>query len=237
MNQVDKARLRLDKYLSKVTDLSRSEAQKAIRKGEVTVEGEVIKDPDNQVSAKAQLFWREEPLRTLGFRYFMLHKPEGCICASVDAFHKVAADYLEEDNKQELQCVGRLDKDTTGLLLLTDDGEWSHRITSPKKACEKSYLVETAERINPELHDRFLEGIVLKGEKRPCLPANLVILEEKKARITIQEGKYHQVKRMFAIFGYAVEKLHRERIGLLSLDSSLQPGGYRPLTADEIAYF
>lgn len=232
-----KENLRLDKYLSSVTDLSRSEAQKAIRRGEVTVQGEIVKDPNQQVSSQAQLFWNEEPLRTLGLRYFMLHKPEGCICAAADGFHTVAVDYLEEDNKQLLQCVGRLDKDTTGLLLLTDDGEWSHRITSPKKACEKTYLVETAEKINPQLCITFKEGITLQGEKRPCLPATLEILESKKARIAIQEGKYHQVKRMFALFGVTVEKLHREHIGPLVLDPSLQPGEYRPLTAEEIAYF
>lgn len=232
-----KKQLRLDKYLASVTDLSRSEAQKVIRRGEVLVAGEVIKDPNKQVSVHAELAWGQEPLRTLGFRYFMLHKPEGCICASVDGLHKVAVEYLEEDNKQLLQCVGRLDRDTTGLLLLTDDGEWSHRITSPKKACEKSYLVETAETIDPELQGKFMEGVTLKGEKRSCLPAVLTILGEKKARITIQEGKYHQVKRMFSLFGYTVEKLHRERIGPLKLDNSLRPGEYRALTADEVEYF
>jgi 16S rRNA pseudouridine516 synthase len=142
---------------------------------------------------------------------------------------------LDEDNLEQLHAAGRLDIDTTGLVLLTDDGQWSHRITAPRSQCRKTYYVETADPIAPELVALFKEGVQLKGEMRPTLPADLVIIHEQAARLTLQEGKYHQVKRMFAFAGNRVELLHREAIGPIALDDDLEPGQYRALTAEEIA--
>jgi 16S rRNA pseudouridine516 synthase len=233
-----KKTIRLDKYLSSVTELSRSQAKIAIKHGEVLVNGRIVDDGSELIPVDAVVHWTgmdaDEALRQHGNRYFMLYKPEGYVCATKDRMHPTVIDLIEEDNAHLLHIAGRLDIDTTGLVLITDDGEWSHRITSPRSDCNKTYYVETAKTIGQDLIKKFAEGVFLHGEKRRCLPAQLDILDDHTARLTIQEGKYHQVKRMFAMFGNEVEILHRESIGDILLDEALEPGEYRPLTEEEI---
>ena len=137
----------------------------------------------------------------------------------------------------KLQVVGRLDLDTTGLVLITDDGQWSHRITSPRHECAKTYRVWLADPIAPGTAELFAEVVLLRSEKEKTRPAQLEILGECEARLTIHEGKYHQVKRMFAAVGNKVIGLHREQIGALALDEALEPGEYRELSAAEVALF
>ncbi len=227
--------MRLDKLLADVTDLSRSQARQLIRDGSVTVDGVVVCDAGQQVATGVQVRIDGQSLRAPGFRYFMLHKPEGVVCANRDRSHTTVIDLLDEDNAERLGAVGRLDIDTTGLVLLTDDGHWSHRVTAPRSDCAKRYRVWTAEPIGDEVVEKFARGLYLLAEKARLKPAQLQLVGEREALLSISEGKYHQVKRMFGAVGNAVVALHREAIGAIELDPALAPGEYRALTADEIA--
>jgi 16S rRNA pseudouridine516 synthase len=145
---------------------------------------------------------------------------------------------LDEPNIDKLHTVGRLDLDTTGLLLITDDGQWSHKISSPKHECAKTYRAWLADPVADSAIALFAEGVLLRGEKTPTKPAQLEIVSPTECLLTIHEGRYHQVKRMFAAIGNKVEKLHREKIGDFVLDSdTLAEGEYRPLTPAEAAAF
>ena len=228
--------MRLDKYIASVTDFSRSQVKRAIKNKRVRVDDEIVTSARFDVVDSDSVFYEGELLRAPGFRYLMLNKPEGYVCATKDRLNMTVLELIEGiDNIDSLHSVGRLDIETTGLVLLTDDGQWSHRITSPKSRCKKTYYVETADPIAESVIALFHQGVALKGEMKPTLPAQLDIIHEQAARITISEGKYHQVKRMFAFTGNRVELLHRERIGNIVLDGDLPLGEYRPLTADEVA--
>jgi 16S rRNA pseudouridine516 synthase len=229
--------LRLDFYISHVTDLARKAAKIAAAKKRVTVNGEVIKKANYMVQEgdvvcldDVQLAWPSEG-------YYVMHKPAGYICANHDPEHPVVLDLLSSHLGQELNIVGRLDKDTTGLLLLTTDGQWLHRITSPKSDCGKRYRMTLVEPISDEALKELEEGVMLNGERDPTLPAIAERISECEIYLTIQEGKYHQVKRMLAAVGNKVELLHRDQIGQLKLDADIQAGEFRELTAAEVAYF
>src|SRR5690606_11265792 len=140
------------------------------------------------------------------------------VCANSDSEHATVLDLLELPNKSTLQIDGRLDLDTTGLVLLTDDGQWNHRITSPKSKCTKTYLCHTAEPIPAATIAAFAAGVQLHGESKPTRPAQLELLGDSVARLKVCEGKYHQVKRMFAAVGNRIVRLHRESIGNIVLD-------------------
>lgn len=227
--------MRLDKYLANVSDYSRSDAKRLLKAGRVTVAGECVTEPRFEVEPTDKVAIDGQLLRSATARYFMLNKPPGYVSATKDREHLTVLELLDEDNPDQLHIAGRLDIDTTGLLLVTDDGRWSHRVMAPNNDCKKTYLVETEVPILPEAIQQIEAGIKLQGEMRPTLPASLELIDEHTARLTIAEGKYHQVKRMFAAVGNHVDLLHRERIGGIVLDESLQPGEYRPLTAEEIA--
>jgi 16S rRNA pseudouridine516 synthase len=231
--------MRLDKYLAGVTDLSRSDARRAIKDGEVQVAGHVATDPGSDVAADAVVTLVGRRLRPMTPRYFMLHKPRGYVCATRDRQHLTVLDLLDEDNLESLHIAGRLDIDTTGLVLLTDDGQWSHRVTAPSRDCDKTYWLRTAEPIAETAIAQFERGLYLhdgkvQQEKTRLKPAFLEILDAHTARLRISEGKYHQVKRMFGAIGNAVVALHRERIGAIVLDPALAAGQYRMLTDIEI---
>ncbi|WP_373183053.1 pseudouridine synthase [Halomonas campaniensis] len=232
--------MRLDRFLCETTDLTRSLAKKAMHRGEVSVDGEVIKNPATQVDETSRVTWNGEPLALVGHRYVMLHKPEGVECTARRTLYPRAIDLLDLPHLERLQTVGRLDVDTTGLVLLTDDGQWSHRVTSPKRRCGKVYRVTLAEPLEGEALsqaiDAFAEGLLLDGEDKPTRPAELVMREPGVAELTLFEGKYHQVKRMFAAIGNHVTALHRESIGPLAL-GDLPVGAWRELTEEEIAAF
>ncbi len=226
--------MRLDKYLCHGTGLTRSRAQGMIRSGQVTVNGEVVKDPSYKLPANAEVNWRDRTVQLTGHRYIMLNKPLDVVCATTDVRHKTVLDLLDVENKKGLHVAGRLDIDTTGLVLITDDGDWSHRLTSPKHHCSKRYRVTLAEPVEKGLAERFAEGIELRNEKRKTRPAVLEQLSATEVYLTLSEGKYHQVKRMFAAAGNHVTALHRESVGKIVLDANLQPGQWRELTPEEI---
>ncbi|WP_290785416.1 pseudouridine synthase [Halomonas sp.] len=232
--------MRLDRFLAETTELTRSLAKKALHRGEVSVDDEIVKNPATQVGEENRVAWNEEPLALVGMRYLMLHKPAGVECTARRTLYPRAIDLVELPKVERLQTVGRLDVDTTGLVLLTDDGQWSHRVTSPKHRFGKVYRVTLDEPLAGEALERavaaFAEGVMLDGEERPTRPAELSMREPTVAELTLYEGKYHQVKRMFAAIGCHVAALHRESIGPLAL-GDLPAGEWRELTAEEIAAF
>lgn len=226
--------MRLDKYLCESTDLTRSQARSVLGSGEVTVNGEVVKRGTHLVRDGDDVRWEGEALALIGLRYIMLNKPAGYECSMRNSRHPSVMELLDVDKRDRLHTVGRLDVDTTGLILITDDGQWTHRIISPRHRCDKVYLATLADALPENAEDRFMAGILLESEDKPTLPAVLERVDERRARLTIQEGKYHQVRRMFASLGNHVLALHRERIGSLALDSDLQPGESRYLTPAEV---
>ncbi|WP_237055889.1 16S rRNA pseudouridine(516) synthase RsuA [Microbulbifer sediminum] len=227
--------MRLDKAVSQVTDLSRADVKRAARAGRITVNGEPVTDTSTKVADTDEICLDGDPLGEPGPRYFMLNKPLGYVCATKDSEHPTVLDLIDEPNKHQLHIAGRLDIDTTGLVLLTDDGQWSHRITSPRHHCDKTYYAHLADRIEESAIEKFARGLWLDSEKKRTRPATLEVLFANEARVTLNEGRYHQVKRMFAALGNRVLELHRERIGDIVLDEELVEGDYRPLTAEEIA--
>lgn len=227
--------MRLDKYVSQCTPLSRREVGYALRQKRINVNDEIARSASLNVSANDRVSLDGETLLLAGPRYWMLYKPAGMVCARTDASQPCVTDLLPPGMTANLQLVGRLDKDTTGLLLLTDDGQWNHRVTSPKRQCAKVYRVTTADPIAPETAKRFADGVVLRDDPTPTHPASLEPIDHYNARLTLREGRYHQVKRMFAALGNRVVALHREAIAGIELDPALEPGNYRPLTAEEIA--
>lgn len=191
-----------------------------------------------KISQEDEIYYEDQKLEWVEEgQYFMLYKPQGYICSHDDGEYPTVFQFFDYPLMTKLHTAGRLDVDTTGLVLLTDDGKWSHRITSPKHHCEKTYLVTLADPVEDFYAQRLAEGILLRGEKEPTLPAQLEILDDYNVNLTISEGRYHQVKRMFAALGNKVEALHRWRIGDVVLDERLEEGEFRSLTSEEIASF
>lgn len=229
--------MRLDKFISQNANLSRSLAKKAISSGQVSVNALCIKNPAFKVSANDKILYLDKQIANLGYRYLMLNKPAGYICSTKDDIYPSVLNLIDIEKHDSLRIVGRLDVDTTGLVLITDDGQWSHRISSPKTNCQKTYQVDLAESIATETIEIFAGGLLLKNEIKPTLPAKLVIQSKNRVLLSIQEGRYHQVKRMFAAVGNHVVTLHRLSIGKVILDTQLNKGTWRHLTADEVSYF
>lgn len=229
--------LRLDRFLSNATALTRSQAQRALRGGRVKVDGVTVKQAATQVPLAARVTLDGEPVAPPLPRYFMLHKPAGVVCATEDPSHRTAIDLLGLANPAGLHFAGRLDIDTTGLVLISDDGQWTHRITAPGRECAKRYRVSLAEAVTDNALQSLREGVMLKGESRPTLPAVVELLGERELLLSIREGRYHQVKRMLAAIGHQVVGLHREAIGPLVLDCGLEPGDFRPLSEEEMRFF
>ena len=226
--------MRLDKYISNATDFSRKEVKRLLHQRVVTVDGETVVDPGRHVAAAQVVSINGEPVAAPRTRYLMLNKPAGYVCATADGEHPIVLDLLDEPNRDKLQIAGRLDIDTTGLVLITDNGKWNHAVTAPNRVCPKTYYVVTADAIADDVERKFARGVMLEGEKRRTRPARLERLFANEARLTISEGKYHQVKRMFAAVGNRVEELHRESVGAIVLDPELAEGEYRELTAEEV---
>jgi 16S rRNA pseudouridine516 synthase len=229
--------LRLDRFVSHSAGLTRSQAQRAIRNGEVSIDGVAVRDPGLHVPDAARVQYRDESLVVHGDQYLMLHKPLGYVCAARDSRHRTVLELIEASRRKDLHIAGRLDVDATGLVLLTNVGEWSHRVMSPKHKFPKHYRITLAEPLTAEGEAALARGIHLKEEPEPCQPATIERTTDTDVRIIITEGKYHQVKRMFAAVGNNVLTLHRERIGAIVLDPALAPGESRPLSAAEIASF
>ena len=226
--------MRLDKFLCDALGITRKEATQLLKTKTVTVNDVMQKSGSVKVTEECVVEWQSNELRVQGPRYIMLYKPEGFVCSHEDGSNRTAFELLDEIKMDKLHFAGRLDVDTTGLVLITDDGKWSHRITAPKHKCEKMYRVWLVDPVEPDYVEKFKEGIQLKSEDGLTLPAHLEVRAEREVLLTIHEGKYHQVKRMFAALGNKVEALHRERIGEIEMDESLELGEYRYLTQEEV---
>lgn len=227
--------MRVDRFLSNLPRFNRKQVRVLLVERRVTVDGVAVSYPHHEVREFSRVCVDDEVLQAgKPARYFMLHKPQGCVSATADPVHPTVLDWLSEPDKHELHIAGRLDFNTTGLLLITNDGQWSRRLTQPQTKLPKVYLVETEQDIGPEYAATFAAGLYFAFEDLTTQPAELELLGPRTARLSIIEGRYHQVKRMFGHFDNKVIRLHRERMGPLVLDNALAPGHYRPLTDDEI---
>lgn len=229
--------MRLDRFLSQVCLLTRREAQRAVRAGEVRVDGMAVLDPGWHIGEAARVEWQGKALAYPRLRYLMLNKPPGVVCAAHDREHRTVIDLVGDSARADLHIAGRLDLDATGLVLLTDDGDWSHRVTSPRHKVPKTYRVTLAEPLGEPAAALLRGGIRLRGEAHACAPAALEPLSATEWLITVTEGKYHQVKRMFAAGGNRVLSLHRLQIGALVLDPALAAGAWRELSEAEVGSF
>ncbi len=233
--------MRLDKFLADMALGSRKEVKTFIKKGLVTVNGTLVKSDKTQVEEnKDDIRFDGEPVIYQKYFYYMMNKPVGVISATVDDYEETVVDLLaDEDYREDLFPVGRLDKDTEGFMLLANDGALAHRLLSPKKHVDKEYYAKVDGIMTAEDVTKFAAGLTIDGGEK-TLPAELTILsvDQEAAtsdiRLILHEGKFHQVKRMVAAVGKEVTYLKRLRIGKLALDPALELGDYRPLSAIEI---
>ena len=230
-------RIRLDKYLADMGCGTRSQVKREIAGGSVMVNGAPARRPEDKIDTeKDSVVFRGSPVGYVEYEYFMLNKPAGVVSATEDRKERTVLDLIDARQRKDLFPVGRLDKDTEGLLLITNDGEMAHRLLSPKKHVDKVYYARVAGRITEEHVRLFAEGVDI-GDEKPALPAELTVLssgEISEIELVIREGRFHQVKRMFQAAGGEVIYLKRLRMGSLVLDGGLEPGEYRKLTEEEV---
>lgn len=229
--------MRLEKYLADCGIGSRSQCKTYIRQGLIKVNEQIVSEGALQVSDQDKICFRDEPLCLTKGLYYMFHKPAGCICALKDKSQKTVLDYFDGPLAKKLLIVGRLDKDTEGLLLLTDDGDFLHHLTSPRRHVGKTYYFKAEGTLVPDAVKRVEEGLHI-GDENLTKPGILTIMTEEKecitGTLTIYEGRFHQVKRMIKALGCQVTYLKRLSIGGLTLDESLKPGEFRSLQEEEI---
>ena len=229
--------MRLDKYLTYALSLSRNDSRKLIKSKRITVNDKEVYKNDQYLNDGDYVKLDGEIITYKEFIYLMMNKPVGYVCANSDNVHKTVFELIDGFEKYNLFTVGRLDIDTTGLLLITNNGSFAHKLTSPKYDCEKKYYVETDIDFEEEDIDKMLSGLLLYEEKdKPFVskPAKLEIIEKNKGYITITEGKYHQVKKLCKACGKTVTALKRVSMGDLVLDESIELGKYRELTEEEL---
>lgn len=227
--------IRLDKYLCDMGVGTRSEVKSILKKGRVTVDSVVVKAADFKIEeTKAKVCLDGRELGWCGKVYYLLHKPAGVVTATKDVREKTVMDLLGDAPGRDLFPVGRLDKDTEGLLLITNDGDLSHRLLSPRKHVDKTYLVYTKTPVTAEMCKRLEEGVDI-GDEKPTLPAKVKHPADREDAIllTITEGRFHQVKRMLEAVGNEVTYLKRISMGSLTLEDSLKKGAWRKLTEEE----
>ena len=225
--------IRIDKYLCDMSIGSRSEIKEYIRKKLITVDGVVVTDPGMKISEDSAVTFKGEPLQYKPFRYYMLNKPQGVVSATKDNIDTTVMDLLKGVNTRDMFPVGRLDKDTEGLLIITNDGELSHRLLSPRSHVDKCYLVQLMHSITADDIKSLSKGVDI-GDDTLTLPAKVEAIAADRIYLTITEGRYHQVKRMLEAVGNKVVFLKRVSFGPLELDSDLAPGQYRELDDSEI---
>lgn len=226
--------MRLDKFLCDTAGLTRTEAKNAVKKGQIAVNGQVQKAADFKVKENTDtVTFQGRTLSYAAFHYYILHKPAGVITATEDKKESTVMDILREEKVKNLFPVGRLDKDTEGLLLITDDGELAHNLLSPKKHVDKEYLVKVRDSISEDDCRKLSEGVDI-GDEKPTAPAKVERVAEKEILLTIREGRFHQVKRMLQAVGNEVLYLKRLSMGSLRLPKDLEKGAYRPLSEEEI---
>lgn len=230
---MEKLDMRLDRFLCEMNIGTRNQVKSFVRQGLVTVNGAAVKSADRRIEEERdKICFRGNDLKYRKFYYYMLNKPEGVVSATRDNTDRTVVELLG-GCPADISPVGRLDKDTTGLLILTNDGGLAHTLLSPKKHVDKAYRVTVEHPLSEADLDRLRTGIDI-GEERPALPAQVSVLNQSEILLTIHEGKYHQVKRMLQAVGNRVLALRRVSFGGLSLDESLKPGEYRELTQEEV---
>lgn len=215
---------------------TRSEVKIAIKKGHIKVNGEIVKSPELKVDDSDRVCYQDREISYVTHEYYMLNKPAGVVSATEDKHFKTVVELIDSAARKDLFPVGRLDRDTEGLLLITNDGELAHRLLSPKKKVGKVYFARVEGRVTDEDVKAFKEGLKV-DEEFTAMPAELTILksdEISEIELMIMEGKFHQVKRMFEAVGKKVVYLKRLSMGELTLDETLPIGSYRPLTEDEL---
>lgn len=232
--------IRLDKFLSEMSGWTRSEVKKIVRTGSVTVDGNEVKKPETKIDEKLSIVSVDgRQIKYNKYEYYMLNKPKGFVSATTDREHKTVVDIISSSEKKDLFPVGRLDIDTEGLLLITNDGELAHRLLAPKNHVEKTYYFEVSGILDDVDVDAVEKGLDI-GEEKNTIPAKMEILKTdiqnniSSCYLTIHEGKFHQVKRMMKKLGKTVTYLKRVSMGSLILDSKLKKGNYRKLTEQEI---
>ena len=236
---MDVIMIRLDKYLADMGIGTRTEVKKLIRQGKVKIDDAIVKSPEQKIDTATQkVFCVGQEVGYEEYEYYMLNKPAGYVSATTDAKDKTVLDLITDKKRKDLFPVGRLDKDTEGLLLITNDGDLAHRLLAPKKHVDKLYYAKVEGVVTEEDRQAFADGVDI-GEDEVTRPAVLEILrsdEISEIHVTIQEGKFHQVKRMFEAVGKKVIYLKRISMGTLRLDENLKLGEYRPLTEEELEH-
>lgn len=228
--------MRLDKFLCEMNIGSRSQVKTYVKQGQVTVNGVTAKNADRKIDeSKDIVTYNGEVLRYQKYHYYMLNKPQGVVSATQDNVSKTVLDLLPYEKRKNISPVGRLDKDTEGFLLLTDDGDLAHRLLAPAKHVEKRYLVQLTSPLSDAACKALEKGVDI-GEDSLTQPARVERLSniESQILLTIHEGKFHQVKRMLKAVGNEVTALKRVNFGALALDENLKPGEYRELTDEEV---
>lgn len=229
--------MRLDKFLSEAGIGTRSQVKSYVKKGFITVNQEKVSKPEVKVDIENDIVqFNGETVEYVQFEYIMLNKPQDCVSATVDNVSMTVIELIKDKKRDDLFPVGRLDKDTEGLLIITNDGELSHNMLSPRKHVDKTYYATIDGIVNESDIEIFEKGIDI-GDEKPTLPAKLKILKSdtiSEIELTIQEGRFHQVKRMFEAVDKKVLSLKRIAMGGLALDESLEPGEYRRLTKEEL---
>jgi len=227
--------MKLSRILSNQNGISRKQANALIAKRCVAIDDSICHDPAREVTTFEQVTQQGCIIQAgITAHYLMMNKPSGILSATHDPAHTTVIDLIDRPAIDNLHIAGRLDRASTGLLILTNNGQWSRRLTDPRLKKPKVYCVSTAQPITRETAERFADGIWFEYEQIKTSPAELDILDDHLARVTIYEGRYHQIKRMFHAVGNRVTALHREQMGSITLNANLPPGGYRPLTTDEI---
>ncbi len=225
---------RFDKIISTQFNVSRRDARIAIRRGKATLNGKVLRDFGALVDVDSEITFNGQALNYKQYIYILMNKPKGVLSASSDKKKQTVVDLVPENLKRNgLFPVGRLDKDTTGFLIITDDGDFAHKAISPKHEVYKSYIVTLDGKLTDDMVRAFADGIVL-ADGTPCRKAELSILSDNIARVKICEGKYHQIKRMFGVVGLGVNQLKREAVGGLTLPEDLEEGACKELSLEEI---
>ena len=228
--------IRLDKYLADSGIGTRSEVKKIVKAGRIKIDNIIVKDADYKFDENsATVLLDNQPVFYEEYLYFMLNKPAGCVSATKDKLSDTVISFLEGENVRDLFPVGRLDKDTEGLLLITNDGKLAHELLSPKKHVDKVYYATVSRKLSDEDMKRFSEGLDI-GDEKMTLPAQIELIDEEsiKYKVVLREGRFHQVKRMFEALDSTVTYLKRMSMGSLILDENLEPGEYRRLTDKEI---
>lgn len=228
--------MRLDKYVAQAMQLTRSEARARIARGAVLVNGQVCKKADTALKPQDEVAAAGQQLEHRQFVYLMLHKPQGVVSASTDRRDTTVVDLVKEAfPRRQLFPAGRLDKTSTGFVLLTDDGTFAHAILAPKRHVPKTYWVRLDTPVTQEMVQAFEQGVTL-ADGHTMLPARLLPdpQDTMAAQVVLRQGVYHQIKRMFGVLGAGVDQLHRSAIGEVRLDDSLAPGQWREMTAQEV---